>query len=108
MERKELINNDKGFYHIVTVIICLGIVLTASLALLISYIVRLNSDKTRLNEYKQESQYNRAYFSDRIFKGITVSGIDVGEMTVEEAKKAITEKLVKEGNILNVAFFIFG
>lgn len=90
MERKELINNDKGFYHIVTVIICLGIVLTASLALLISYIVRLNSDKTRLNEYKQESQYNRAYFSDRIFEGITVSGIDVGTMTVEEAKKHLS------------------
>lgn len=90
MERKELINNDKGFYHIVTVIICLGIVLTLSLALLISYIVRLNSDKTRTDEYKQNYQYNQVYFSDRIFEGITVSGIDVGGMTVEEAKNYLS------------------
>ncbi len=103
MEREKLINNDKGFYHIITVIICLGIILLTSLVLLISYFVNHNNDKIESLEYQNDFKYNQAYFSDKIFNGITVSGCDVGGMTVEEAKvylsgnvdyKIKTQKLV--------------
>lgn len=90
MERNELIDNDKGFYHIVTVIICLGIVLLTSLALLISYVVQLKSDKTLSKEFKQAQNYDQVYFSDKIFTGVTVSGCDVGGMTVEQAEQYLS------------------
>ena len=95
MERNELIDNDKGFYHIVTVIICLGIVLLTSLALLISYVVQLKSDKTLSKEFKQAQNYDQVYFSDKIFTGVTVSGCDVGGMTVEQAKQALINANLK-------------
>ena len=93
MERDKLIDNDKGFYHIITVIICLGIVLLTSLALLITYLVSLYSDETRSKEYQKDYSYNQVYFSDKIFNGVTVSGLDVGGMTVQEAKEYLSGRV---------------
>lgn len=93
MERDKLIDNDKGFYHIVTIIICLGIVLLTSLALLVSYLVSFYSDKTRSKAYQNDYQYNQVYFSDKIFNGVTVSGIDIGGMTVQEAKDYLSGRV---------------
>ncbi len=86
MDKNELGGNDKGFYHIITLIICLAIILATSIVLLICYIVKANDINYDPTSFKKALEYNNEYFSDRILKGVTVSGCDVGGMTVEEAK----------------------
>ncbi len=86
MSKTGLENGDRGFYHIITVIICLAIVLVTSIILLVSYLVKVNEKTYDKDAYIAETKYNDLYFSDRILKGVTVAGCDVGGMTVEEAK----------------------
>ncbi|MBR2860869.1 MAG: VanW family protein [Clostridia bacterium] len=84
------IDSDKNFYHITTVLICLGIILLASLALLVRYVVQVNEQHATDSAVTQADLYNNAYFSNKILHGVTVSGCDVGGMTVQEAKKHLS------------------
>ncbi len=82
--------NDKSFYHIVTMLICLGIILLASIILLVRYVALSVNQSNTENNMAYSIEYNDSYFSDRILEGVTVSGIDVGGMTVEEAKQYLS------------------
>ena len=85
--------NTDSIYHLTTVLICFGIVLAMSIALLISYMVRLNSGDKYQESYDTAKEYYDAYFSDRILNGVTVSGYDVGGMTRSEAVNYISGKM---------------
>lgn len=90
MKRQTSYEKDKAYFHIITLIICLAIVLVTSVIILISYINKSNSQTGLSDEYFAQKAYNDKYFSEKILEGVTISGIDVGGMTVEEAKNAIS------------------
>ncbi len=91
MKDLKIFEGDKGFYHIVTLLICLGIVVAVSIALLISYIIQASAQDETNRLVASADAYNDIYFSDRILKGVTVSGHDIGGMTKEEAKEYLSD-----------------
>ncbi len=86
MKKQNSYESDKVYFHIITGIICLGIVLVTAAAILVSYVYKSNSQNGLTEEYYAIKETNDKYFSGKILDGVTVSGIDVGGMTVEEAK----------------------
>lgn len=86
MDRRMARKKDKVFYHIVTLIICLVIILTSGIIMLIEYNDKTSSQTGLSQEYYAAKEYNDKYFSDKILDGVTISGVDVGGMTVDEAK----------------------
>lgn len=86
MKQPKLFEGDKGFYHVVTLLICLGIIVAASVALLIFYITQASAQDKTNQQIASADAYNDIYFSDRILKGVTVSGYDIGGMTKAEAR----------------------
>lgn len=87
MKHLKIFEGDKGFYHLVTLLICLGIIVAVSVVLLICYITQASvQDKTN-RLVASADEYNEIYFSDRILKGVTVSGYDIGGMTKTEARE---------------------
>ncbi len=93
MSIKNHYESDKLYFHIVTLIICLAIVLLTSVLLVVSYFVKKNAQAGFSKEYLEALEYNDKYFSDKILDGVTVSGIDVGGLTVEEAKEKLSGKV---------------
>ena len=89
MNKSEIFHNHRLFYHVYTALICLGVLLTAGIVLLVSYVIRLSNDPLKEDAFKEAYTYNQEYFSDRILKGVTVSGIDVGGMSKQEAKTCL-------------------
>ncbi len=90
MKRQTAYEKDKVFFHIVTVIICLAIILVTSVVILITFLSRKNSETGLSDNFYLSKDYNDKYFSDKILNNVTVSGIDVGDMTIEEAKKHLS------------------
>ncbi len=89
MKLKQNYESDKVFFHLVTVIICLAIVLATSALILVSYLVRKNAQTELSKGFIEALEYNDGYFSKKILDGVTVSGVDVGGLTVEEAEKKL-------------------
>ena len=90
MKRQTSYEKDKVFFHIVTLIICLGIILVTSLVLLISFLKESSIQGELSDDYYLNLQYNDNYFSKKILNGVTISGVDVGGMTVDEAKSHLS------------------
>lgn len=90
MKRQTSYEKDKVFFHIITLIICLAIILLTSAIMLFSFFHKSNSQTTLGPEYYALKEYNDEYFSTKILKGVTVSGVDVGSMTMEEAKQHLS------------------
>ncbi len=90
MKRQNVYEKDKVYFHIITLIICLSIILVTAGAILVSYVLKSNSQNGLTEDYYAQKAYNDKYFSDKILDGVTVSGIDVGGMTVEEAKEHLS------------------
>ncbi len=86
-QQEKFYENDRTFYHIVTGLICLVVVVITAAALLTVFLVKTNKSDKYQAEYENALAYNEAYFSDKILRGVTVSGYDVGEMTADEAKE---------------------
>lgn len=90
MKRQTSYEKDKVFYHIITLIICLAIILLTSAIMLISFFHKSNSQTTLGQDYYGLKEYNDEYFSSKILRGVTVSGVDVGSMTVDEARQYLS------------------
>ncbi len=90
MKRQTSYEKDKVFFHIITLIICLAIILLTSAIMLISFFQRSNSQITLGDDYYALKRYNDEYFSQKILSGVTVSGVDVGSMTVSEARQHLS------------------
>ncbi len=90
MRTTRLLESEKGFYHVVTALICFLIIVVTACVLLVCYFIDVNrQDKTNAAVSKAEA-YNEVYFSDRILNGVSVSGNDVGGMTVNQAKEFLS------------------
>lgn len=87
MKHLKIFEGDKGFYHLVTLLICLGIIVAVSVVLLICYITQASAQDKTNRLVASADEYNEIYFSDRILKGVTVSGYDIGGMTKTEARE---------------------
>ncbi len=86
---KQLIVNsedDRVFFHIVTLIICMSILASVTIALFIDYFIKAHEQDELAASISEAEQYNEIYFSGKILNGVTISGYDVGGMSVEEAK----------------------
>ncbi len=77
MKHFKIFEGDKGFYHLVTLLICLGIIVAVSVVLLICYITQASAQDKTNRLVASADEYNEIYFSDRILKGVTVSGYDI-------------------------------
>lgn len=88
-EQEKFYDNDQSFYHIVTGLICLAVIVVAAAILLAEFLIKSNKGEKYQAEYENALEYNDAYFSDKILKGVTVSGYDVGEMNADEAKELL-------------------
>ncbi len=88
MKKKLVIDSedDKVFFHIVTLIICLSILAAVSIALFVDYLVRAREQDGIAESISEAEQYNEIYFSGKILNGVMISGYDVGGMSEEEAK----------------------
>jgi len=77
---------DRAYFHIVTVIMCLLVLLLASAVILVDYFVRTDASSKLLGEFNDAEVYNENYFSGKILNGVTIAGYDVGGMSEDEAK----------------------
>ena len=66
MDRRTARKKEKVFYHIVTLIICLTIVLTAGIIILIYYNQQVSSQTGLSNSFYEAKSDNDKYFSDKI------------------------------------------
>ena len=83
------IDSEKGYYNLITLFICFGIVVLTGVVLCTTYLVKAISQNQTLNKISIEQEYNDIYFSDKILPGVSVAGNDIGKMSKEEAKKML-------------------
>ena len=105
MKENRLYYSDRAFYHIITLLICLTILVAAGISVLIDYTVQSSEEKHMCEAFTAAEEYNDIYFSGRILKGVTISGYDVGGMTSEEAhsylETCVDYKINTEELVLN-------
>ncbi len=87
------IDSEKGYYNLITLFICFGIVVLTGIVLCTTYIVKATKQDKILDKINIEQEYNDIYFSDRILPGISVSGNDIGKMTKQEAKDFLLQSV---------------
>ena len=87
------LNSEKGYYNLITLFICFGIVVLTAIVLCATYVVKAVKQDTMLKKINIEQEYNDIYFSDKILPNISVSGNDIGKMTKEEAKEFLLQSV---------------
>lgn len=80
------LDSEKGYYNLITLFICFGIIVLTAVVLCTTYIVKAVKQDRMLQKINIEQEYNDIYFSDKILPGVSVSGNDIGKMTKDEAK----------------------
>ncbi|MBP5661885.1 MAG: VanW family protein [Clostridia bacterium] len=80
---------DRIFFHIITLVICLAILLLTSILLLVRYWFQTKEQSKTQALFESYQARSEDYFSGRILRGVTVSGYDVGGMTREEAQELL-------------------
>lgn len=80
-----------------TILTCIAIVAVFAIILLVNYTQRLNSFNAVLAQFNIEKQKSNRMLTETIFSGVKIDGVDVGGLTIGEAKQkvqnAIAEKL---------------
>lgn len=87
------IDSEKGYYNLITLFICFGIIVLTGVVLCTTYLVKAISQNQMLNKISIEQEYNDIYFSDKILPGVSVSGNDIGKMSKDEAKSMLTKSV---------------
>lgn len=84
---------DRRHYNQITLIICLGIVLVLGLILIIRFGIWSSAQKSTTAKLAEAAQQEAIFFQRTFYEGVTVEGVDIGDLTKAQARELLEQDL---------------